>query len=186
MAAWMIPFGMQVASTALSMKGQKRAGKSKKKAARFEAAQMEQQAGQAKAVSQRQAQEYGRQGRLQMSRALAIAAASGGGTGGNVTDIMGDIAGDTNYRKMVALYEGETEAQQLITGAAVRRESGEQAGRAGKMGALGTALAGGTSLYSQYGESEIKPWLTSVGNRAGDAWQYAKGHAFPGGPRKLK
>ena len=77
----------------------------------------------------------------------------GGAMDPTVVDIMGDLAGESNYRKMVALYEGEEQANKLRMGAEVSREEGDLAKEAGKIGVLGTALSGGTSLYSIYGSS---------------------------------
>ena len=187
----MWPLALAAAGTALNAYGKYRAGDSAKKRANFEAKQMESEAGQRLAASQRQAQEYERQGRLQASRALAIAAASGGGAmDPTVVDIMGDLAGESNYRKMVALYEGEEQANKLRMGAESRREEGDLAKEAGKIGVLGTALSGGTSLYSIYGMTEDRPAAMSIKDKLTKSYYKTR---YPGnewanapGPRKLK
>lgn len=171
--------GLMAAGTALDAYGKYRAGDSAKKARKFEAAQMDRLANRAVASSQRDAQEVERQGQLQMSRALAVSAASGGGASDpTVMDIIGDLAGDTDYRKMVALYEGKTRADELRLGAETRRMAGDVAKDAGKFSAFGTALSGATSMYANYGESTIKPWVKNT-------YHSMASKAFPGGPRKL-
>ena len=183
---------LAAAGLGLGAYGRYRGGKSAKKAAKFEARQLEQRAGQVKAVSQRNAQEVSRQGDLQMSRALAVAAASGGGVSDpTVMDVMGDIAGDTDYRRMVALYEGETAADELLLRGQMRRTEGDLAMQAGQIGALGTVLSGGTSMYARYNKD--LPSFQDIGNKAGDVrdkigdmWHELSSKAFPGGPRKLR
>ena len=91
------PLALAAAGTALTAIGQRRAGDSVKKARKFEAAQMDRLASRAEASSQREAQEVERQGQLKMSRALAVASASGGGASDpTVMDFIGDLAGDTD------------------------------------------------------------------------------------------
>ena len=154
------------AGTALNAYGKYRAGESAKDRKKFEAKQMEKKAHQALSVSQRKAQELDRQGRLQQSRALAIAASSGGGASDpTVMNLMAELSGETDYRKTVALYEGREEAASLRLGAEVAREEGDLAKNAGQIAALGTVLSGGTSLYSKYGvrDSMTQPtnaWAT--------------------------
>lgn len=143
---------LMAGGTALQGYGQLRAGRKAKEAADFEASQLEQKAGQTLATSQRAALEEERQGRLQQSRALAIAAASGGGASDpTVVNLMGNLAAETNYRKMVALYEGKTEAEQLRTQADITRAGGREAKKASQIQALGTILSGGSSMYSKFG-----------------------------------
>jgi len=171
---------MAAAGTALSAYGKYRGGRSAKARAKFEAKQMEANANKALSVSQREAQEIDREGRIQASRALAVAAASGGGASDpTVMNIMGDLAGVTDYLKSVALYEGKERASDLRLGAEVRREEGDLAMTAGKLGATSTALSGASSMYSRFGK-DGGPMSFKRG------WDYQSGHAFPGGPRKLK
>ena len=146
---------IQAGGTALSAYGKYRGGKSAKARAKFEAKQMEANANKAISVSQREAQEIDREGRIQASRALAVAAASGGGASDpTVMNIMGDLAGGTDYLKSVALYEGKERASDL-------------------------RLSGASSMYSRFGK-DGGPMSFKRG------WDYQSGHAFPGGPRKLK
>jgi hypothetical protein len=83
---------------------------------------------------------------------LALAAASGGGASDpTIVNLMANLAGETQYRKSVELYEGGERAKDLRYQGQVRRYEGKEAKRAGKLGAFTTLLTGGTSLYSKYG-----------------------------------
>lgn len=131
----------------------------RRQAAEFEAAQLEQQAGQEIAVSHRTVFEEGRQGKLVQSRALALAAASGASASDpTIIKIVAGIASESTYRQNVALYQGEEKARQLRLAAAADRESGE-IGAAGSIAqgrsivtqAAGSALGTGSSMYARYG-----------------------------------
>jgi hypothetical protein len=143
---------MMIGSTVLSAGGQYRAGKTEDKRAKIEARQMEAQAKEEFAASQRAGFEQERQGALKASRMLALAAASGGGASDpTIVNLMANLAGETQYRKSVELYEGGERAKDLRYQGQVRRYEGKEAKRAGKLGAFTTLLSGGTSLYSKYG-----------------------------------
>ena len=165
--AWWIPVAI-AASTLLQVEGQKQQGEAARRegqrrriAAEFEAAQLEQQAGQSIAVSQRQALDVRRQARLVQSRALALAAASGGGASDpTVVRIMADIAGEGAYRAQVALYGGLEEARRLRMGAKAKRyggamaeEAGIDAQRTANTLAVATAFSGAanTTMAARYG-----------------------------------
>ncbi|WP_016745739.1 hypothetical protein [Rhizorhabdus wittichii] len=122
------------------------------KAAKAEARQMETQAGLERATSQREAMEERRQARLLNSRALAVAAASGGGADDpSVVNLMADIDGEGAYRALTALYEGETEARGLEAQAKARRKEGKNAKIAGFINAGASLLGAGSSLKERYG-----------------------------------
>jgi len=149
MAAAAIP---AIAGTVLTYYGQQQAGKVAEQNAAFKAAQLKRAAGLKKAESQRSALEIERQGKLQQSRALAVAAASGGGASDpTIVDHMARLAGETNYRKMVALYEGEDAANQLNLQAEITKREGKQQRQAANIASIGTALSEGSSLYNKYG-----------------------------------
>jgi hypothetical protein len=87
---------------------------------------MEQQAGQERAASQRGAIEQRRQGRYVRSTAIAQAAASGAGVSDpTVTDIIGDIDQESEYRALTSLYEGEQAGRNLEYQAELTRTSGQ-------------------------------------------------------------
>lgn len=141
-----------ILSTVVSAAGSIMSGNAANKAAKFEAAQMTQQAGQERAASQRQAIEQRRQAGLANSRVTAVAAASGAGaTDASVLDIQGDNAATGEYNALSALYSGEEKARGLEMGAVAKRYEGANAAQAGKMQAVGTILSSGKSLYDIYG-----------------------------------
>lgn len=92
----------------------------------LEALQLEQAAGQERASSQRGAIEQRRQARIAQSRAVALAAASGGSsTDATVVNILGDIGAEGEYRALTELFEGSERAHGLEFDAALRRRSGD-------------------------------------------------------------
>lgn len=140
-------------------RGARAAGEAERRAAEFQARQLEQNAGQSVAASQRSAEEERRKARLVTSRALAVAAASGGGASDvTVQNVIANLDAEGAYRAMVALYEGEDKARQLNMAASAKRYDGELAAKAGKqrqaaysVAALGSMATGGASLYMKYG-----------------------------------
>ena len=163
-----IPFALQAAGTLMSISGarsgaraSRASARARQKAKEFEAAQLEQNAGQAIAASQRVAAERRRQAMLVQSRALAVAAAGGGGVGENDTsflNLMAKTAGRGEYDAAVALYEGEDKARLLRMQAAARRyegevdiDAGESAASAYKTQGLSSALTSGGTMLAKYG-----------------------------------
>jgi len=134
-------------------------GERRRIAAEFDAWNAERQAGIAIAISQRQALEEERQGRLVASRALAVAAASGGGVSDpTIVRIIANARGEASYRAHVALYEGEARARELkfeaITGRIAGHELEAEGARvqgAYALAGLGALARGGASLYAKYG-----------------------------------
>jgi len=123
-----------------------------KRGADFESKQMEVQAGQERAASQRRAREERRQTQLLQSRAQAVSAASGGGAvDPTVVDVIGDIEEDGEYRALNTLWEGEDRARGLLTGARERRRQGRFALTSGLMGAAGTIIDGSSSMRKRFG-----------------------------------
>lgn len=138
----------------------------KKATADFEANQLEVQAGQVVAASQRDVLDVQRVGRLAQSRALAVAAASGGGASApTVINIIGNLAKESAYNGARALYAGEEKARLMKIQAWVKRQEGEGALEAGEFAAEGseakaraygtmqtaTLLNGASSLFGKYG-----------------------------------
>lgn len=137
----------------------KTAGERQKTASEFEAAQLQQAAGQSIAASQRDAMEQNRQARLLQSRALALSAASGAGTTDpSVVNLISNIAGEGAYRSSVALYQGEEKARQLNDSAAaaiyqgdVAMETAKNKAKAYRMQGITGAMTGAASLFGKYG-----------------------------------
>jgi hypothetical protein len=159
------PWMVQAAGTALNVASKVSAGNAASKVgnrradlADYEAKQLDYNAGQAIAASQRAAMEEQRNAALVSSRALAVAAASGGGASDpTIINALAKIAGEGQYRAMSDLYNGEDKARQLRMSAAGKRyqagmERGDASSAQGasRFSAMTSALAGGASLYSKY------------------------------------
>lgn len=157
----------------------KAAGKDANRVAKWEAAQMERNAGQERAASQREAIEERRRGRLAVSRARAVAGASGAGVSDpTVTNILADLASQGETNALTALWEGEESARNMEFGAAGRRYEGSQAQqagaytakaarRAGYFDAVGNLLEGGSDFYTKYGSPlEASSWSSDPANWA--------------------
>lgn len=151
---------LQVGGSLISAKGQKDAGKAANKqaqqaaqneavAAEFEARQADYLAGQAKAVAQREAHEQRKSAGLLASRALALAAAGGGGASDpGVVDIINNIYSEGAYRSALAMYEGEEEARSLGISAQSRRLSGKSFGDARRAEGKSAVKAANTNMFS--------------------------------------
>ncbi len=130
-----------------------------KAAKNFEAAQLEQNAGQVEAQGQRAGIEQVRQAQLVQSRALAVAAAGGGGVSDTtIVRLLSKIEGEGVYRSRAAMYEGEDKARVMRMQAAARRFEGELGVQGGDALASAyltkgmTGMASGVgSLFSKYG-----------------------------------
>lgn len=175
--AW-LPVAAQVVGTILTVSGglkqasaAEAAGARARQASEFQAAQMEQQAGQATAAAQRKSLEQRRRAQLVASRALAVSAASGAGAADpTIETIISDIAGEGAYRAGIELYQGEERARQLRMGAdasiyegQVAEQAGKERASAARMQAFGSVLNSGGSLFAKYGMGGPKA-------SGGDSW----------------
>ena len=142
---------LAIASTAVGAIGTLASGAAERQAAEFEARQREQQAQEARAVSQRQALEKRREQRLLQSRQLAAAAAVGGADDPSVIDIFAETEERGQLAFETELYRGETQARGLETAAQVRRFEGRQAQLGSFIQAGSDILSGGASLYENFG-----------------------------------
>ena len=145
---------LAVGSSVLSGIGQIQAGKAANSNAKFQARQMEQQAGQERASSQREAIAERRQSAIIQSNAQASAAASGGGaTDPTVLNITGNIAKEGEYNALSALFQGEEKARGLGLQASATRMEGKQAKKQGMIGGVSTIIGGTASAASKYSPS---------------------------------
>jgi hypothetical protein len=134
-------------------------GQAQQTEANFEADQLNQNAGQVVAASQRTALDEQRRAELIASRGLALAAAGGGGASDpTVVKLLADITGEGSYRAATAIYQGEDRARQMNMAADAKRYSGAimAAGGEDKAAAYRTAgisalASGAGSLFSKYG-----------------------------------
>lgn len=158
--------------------GQMQAGRAANASAKFQAAQLEQRAGQERAAAQRQAIEERRKAALAISRGQAVAAASGAGaTDPTVMNITGDVAAQGEYNALSALFGGEERARGAQLQATATRMEGKQAKKAGMIGGLGTIAGGvGTTLFAKYGARTMPSSNTYSGAEyaySGLPWQQA-------------
>ena len=141
-----------VAATAATAAGSILGAGSESKALRGEAAQLDYNAGQRRASSQRQAIDERRDADLAGSRALALAAASGGGADDpTVVNLVSGIHGEGEFRALTALYDGNTDAAQMEREADARRKEAKIAKRTGYLKAAGSILSSGSTLYDRFG-----------------------------------
>lgn len=139
-----------LASAVLSVVGQLQGGKQAQADADYQAAQLEQNAGQQRAAAQREAAEQRRQARLATSRAQAVA--GGGGGDPSVVRTIADISGEGEYRALTSIYEGEERARGMEDSAKAKRAMGKQSGIASMFGVASTIFDKGPSLYEKYGK----------------------------------
>lgn len=144
---------LMAGGTLLQAGGLWQAGTQAQKAAEYKAGQLETQAGQSLAMSQRAAEEERRRARLVESRAMALAASGGGGTTDpTIARLISDIAGEGAYRAATAQYGGESQAWGLRNQAEAERYQGRVAKKAYRLQALSSLLqGGGSALYAKYG-----------------------------------
>jgi len=171
-AAPYIGMGLTAIGTLSSAKAKKQEGKIAEKqsqeaakneriSAEFEAMQADYLAGQAVAISQREAFGHRQAAALLASKALANAAASGAGASDQtVVDLIGEIYAEGAYRSALAIYEGqETSRSYVVSGlarrlggssaAAARIAEGQSIARASNLSAFSTLISGGSSLATQ-------------------------------------
>jgi hypothetical protein len=153
-----IGLALQAVGGAEARKDAKEIAKKKRQAAEFEAIQLEQQANDALATSQRTLFNEKRTEKLVQSRALTLAAASGGASDPTVIRIISGIASEAAYRQNLAIYQGEDRARSLRLAAQANRFSGEigaaaslAQGNAIATQAAGQVIGGAGSLYARYG-----------------------------------
>ena len=140
------------------MSGARESGLREAQAREFQAAQLEQRAGQEQASAQRGALEQHRLASLVSSRALAVAAASGGGVSDpTIVNLLSMIAGEGAYRAGVSIYEGEEKARNLRMSAAAARmgaasaiEEGELRAGSYALGGFGSFATSAGSLFAKY------------------------------------
>jgi hypothetical protein len=117
--------------------------------------------GQAAAANER------RRAKFLRSRALAVAGKSGAGVSDpTVTKILGDLDTEGEVRALTSLYEGNTTAQALRSGASSKLRMSNAYRAASNLRAAGTAAEGAYSFFDKYGSD-----LWSSGNTGrGGGW----------------
>ncbi len=127
--------------------------------AKEQAKEMKKKGDQEYAIAQRRAMQSRREKRAALGRIQAVAAASGGGTGDTVTDIMTGVEQRGEYNALTDLYNGAITRNDLYTGAAI---TGEQ----GKMAKKASLLEAGTSLVSSAGTIYGDYWRRKQAQKA--------------------
>lgn len=156
---------MQYAGTMQQAKAADREGLNAVNMANYRAQQMEQNAGQAQAASQKEAAEERRKAALLASRGLAVAGASGGGVSDpTVLGLIADIEGEGAFRSAMQIYQGEDRAREFKQGALSARAEGDAAyasakakSRALKTSAFANAAMNVGGMYMKYGGGGVKP-----------------------------
>jgi len=144
---------MVAAQTFLQSRAISQEQEARRQAGLYNARQLESQAKDVIGASQRRSEEEKRRTNLIASRALAVAAFSGGGADDpTIINLISDIKGEGAYRSAIELYEGESEAQQLRERAKQERYGIEAGERTAKTRQLATFLSGGTSMYGIYSD----------------------------------
>ena len=153
MAQAIVP-AMMLIGGAISYNAARKQGRAAEMSANIEAEQLEQAAMDQEASAQRSASEQRRQARLLQSRAIAVAAASGGGAVGdkNVDDILLNLAGEGEYRALTSLYEGKSAATNLRTRGMATRFQGQEVRRAADRSWINqVSSVAGSMPYSSFG-----------------------------------
>lgn len=140
-----LPF-IQAGSTLLGLVGSSQQASAQEAVAKANQRQLNAQAKQEEAASQREATQRRRQSDLMMSRAIAVAAASGAGTSG-IEGILEGIAGEGEQAAQYALYEGTERAKGLRYRGAVGRSEAKASSRATLLGGFSQA---GSALFSRF------------------------------------
>mgnify|MGYP001606871182 CR=1 FL=1 len=119
---------------------------------RSAADQLDVQAAQQRAMSQREAIDQRRQARLATSRGLAVAAASGGGADDpSVVNLLADLEGEGEYRALTSLYNGEEQARAKEVQATDYRSAAKNAKTMGWLKAGTTILNAGSTIADRAG-----------------------------------
>lgn len=153
--------GLTIAGHLSASSAARAAGRAQREAANYSAAQLEANAGQQQAAAQRAAAEEIRKSIMLQSRAVAIAAASGGGAvDPTVLALIAGVAGEGQLAAETQIYNGDERARQLREQAKATRYEGELRGAAGEIASRNALLSiGGTILSGMskdwYGAGKI-------------------------------
>lgn len=175
--------GMEIGGQVVNALQRIKYGREARRAAEFQAAQLEAQANNVAGSAQRAAINDQRQADLVASRALALAAAGGGGASDpTVVNLIANNAGESAYRKAVSLYDGEAQAQQLRLNAQAKRYEGAQIqgneSAAGVMQLAGAvpsvlrATAKDSSMLQKFGMNSKLPTQTQAEGSVRDWYVY--------------
>ena len=184
LAAVAVGSAMQLGGALTQSDALKQAGAQQRIEKNFEAQQMEQNATQTVASSQRQAMAERRQAQLVASRALALGGSSGAGlTDPTMAGILTDIASEGSYRSALALYEGEDRARKMRMGAEAAEYEGEVLERGAHQKAKAVRTTGYGSVMQGLGSMGMKYGMGSgTGGSGGTSLSSGTGFVDAGTP----
>lgn len=141
--------GMMAGGSVIGALGAYRSGKLSRSLGRMRYQASKVAAVQTRASAQRAALEESRQAELKASRAVAVAAAGGGGVDDpTVINILEDIEAEGAYRSAVAMYEGESLARQQLYEGKLAEIQGEQDYKTGQFALYGGFLQAGAYAFA--------------------------------------
>lgn len=140
--------GLEAAGSAYTAVSHLEFGKQAQQAAEFQAAQLRQNAGQAKASAQHQAEDIDRQTQLITSRALAVAGATGGASDPGVVSLIAQTASEGAYRRAVAIYGGDTSARAMELQAEAKQFEGASTNANEQKKAMAQSVYGGANMMN--------------------------------------
>lgn len=154
------------AASAVSAVGTIAAGSAQNASAEFQAKQLDQQAAEEKAASQREAARVKKERDFILSRQQAVAAASNlGALDETVQDLAGDVVQEGAFQERMVRYGGDERAKGRRMQAAAARMEGAAAKTGSYFSAGGTILGGLGSFASDYSRSA--PTSSSTAYRYG-------------------
>lgn len=155
----------EIAVVAVMAVGALYKGQQEKKLKEQEAKGYQEAATRRLAAASREVSEEERNKEFMYSRALAVSAASGGGTGNGVTKLLSDLNAEGMYRMMSRLWVGQDEAE----GLRFRAEQAEREGDAAVKASYINAVTSVVSTGSGFG------WFDGAGASAAAAGAGASG-----------
>jgi hypothetical protein len=143
---------LNLIGTGVQAEGQYQQGRINSATAALQGIQDDRDANQAQVESQIQASGERRRAKLLRSRALAVAGKSGAGVSDpTVTNILAGIDTEGEVRALTALYEGDTTAQALRSGAQSKFRASSAYRSAGNLSAASSLAGGAYSFFDKYG-----------------------------------
>lgn len=147
-----LPIALAVAGPLISGVGGIIGANENAKQLSYQADQLDRNAGNTRASSQRSSIDQRHKTDLASSRALALAAASGGGASDpTVVNNIAAIDGEGEFRALSALYDGDQEALGMEDKGKALRAEASNGKKAAWFNAAGSILKAGSTLYDKYG-----------------------------------
>lgn len=141
-----------IAGTAISVVSDVEGGKSKKRAADYSAAMLDEEAGQSVAAGiQGMLIERRRKEAVAGNAQAALAASGATSTDPSAVKVRAGIEASGEYQALGKLYEGQDRATQLRRRAIGLRSEGSAAEKAGYLNAVSSIFSGTGSWYDKYG-----------------------------------